>query len=57
MEIKTTAMILDRSNEAQLKEASMDAHRPKNQAESMDYEESGPTIHSPPVQATNPRIR
>jgi hypothetical protein len=35
----------------------MGAQQLENQAESMDYEESIPTIHSPLVQATNPRIR
>jgi hypothetical protein len=35
----------------------MGAHQPKNQAESMDYEESGPKICTPLVQATIPRIR
>jgi hypothetical protein len=38
-------------------EASMGAHQLENQDESMDYEESGPMICTPPVQATNPRIR
>jgi hypothetical protein len=47
LEITTTAVIPDRSNEAQLIEASMGAHQLENQPESMDYEESGPhDMHS-----------
>jgi hypothetical protein len=50
-------MILDRSNEPQLIEASMGTHQLENQVESMDYEDLGPTICTTLVQATNPRIR
>jgi hypothetical protein len=35
----------------------MVSHQLENQAKSMDYEESGPTILSPPIQEKNPRIR
>jgi NurA-like 5'-3' nuclease len=54
LEITIVVMILYKSNKAQLIEASMGAHQPKNQAESMDYEGSGPSIFTPLIQVAHP---
>jgi hypothetical protein len=57
LEITTVATTPDRSNEVQLIEASMGTHQLEDQPKSMDYEDSGPTICTPPVQVTSPQIK
>jgi hypothetical protein len=48
----TAAVTPDRYNDAQL-----NLHQPVDEPESMDYEESGPTLRTSPAPETSPRIR
>jgi hypothetical protein len=57
LEIIAAAEIPDRSNELYLIEASMGTDQLEYQPISMDYENSRPTISTPPIQVTNPRIK
>jgi hypothetical protein len=57
MAITTVVATPERSNELQLREASMSAHQLEDQPETMDYEDSGPTLCTPLVQVTSPRIK
>jgi hypothetical protein len=53
-ELATTTVVTtpDRYNDAQL-----NFHQPVDEPESMDYEESGPTLRTSPTPETSPRIR
>jgi hypothetical protein len=48
----TVATTPDRCSDAQL-----NIHQPVDEPESMDYEESGPTLRTSPAPETSPRIR
>jgi hypothetical protein len=57
LEITTTAVTLDRSSDVDFIEARLNAYQLKDEPESMDYEETGPMIHTSPAPETSPRIK
>ena len=54
LEITTNAVILDRSSDVEFIEARLNAYELKYEPESMDYEESGPMIHTYPAPKNSP---
>jgi hypothetical protein len=55
--ITTTTVTPDRSSDVEFIETRLNSYKLKDGTESMDYEESGPTIHTSPVPKTSPRIK
>jgi hypothetical protein len=55
--ITTATVTPDRSSDVEFIEARLNSYQPKDKPESMDYEESGPTIHTSPVPETSLRIK
>jgi hypothetical protein len=54
LEITTAAMTPERSSDVELIEARLNAYQPEDEPESMDYEESGPMIHTSPHARNQP---